>query len=111
MVSLVRAEGIRPEEVRVALGEVKFDDGVTGHAWVELLIDGHWLVLEPSYGPYWDEKDGKLVRRRGLPFSYYASHTYPVVQVWAYYNDVYYFSPVDNWGNTPVSWRNAAPAK
>ena len=105
LVSLIRAEGIRPEEVRVALGEVKFGDGVTPHAWVELLTNGHWVALEPGCGPYWDDKDEKLVSRRGLPFDYYASHTYPVVQVWAYYNDIYYFDPRDSSGNAPASWR------
>ena len=56
MVSLIRAEGISPEEVRVALGEVIFNDIKTGHAWVELLIEGTWVALDPSLGPYWDDK-------------------------------------------------------
>ena len=111
LVSLLRAEGIRPEEVRVALGEVNFGDGETGHAWVELLTDGHWVALEPSYGPYWDDKVGKLVPRQGVPFGYYASHIYPVVQVWAYYNDIYYLDPGDSSGNAPASWHKPAIAK
>ncbi len=111
LVSLIRAEGIRPEEVRVALGEVTFNDVESGHAWVELLTNGQWVALDPSWGPYWDGKDEKLVRRRGIPFDYYASHTYPVLQVWAYYNDTYYLDPRDGSGNVPASWRKAAPAK
>jgi len=111
LVSLIRAEGIRPEEVRVALGEVTFNDVETGHAWVELLTNGHWVALDPSWGPYWDGKAGKLIRRRGIPFDYYASHTYPVLQVWAYYNDIYYLDPRDGSGNAPASWRKADPAK
>ena len=111
LVSLIRAEGIQPEAVRVALGEVRFDDEATGHAWVELLANGHWVALDPSWGPYWDDKAGKLVYRRGRPFNYYASHTYPVLQVWAYYNDVYYLDPRDDSGNAPASWRKTAPAK
>lgn len=104
LVSLIRAEGIRPEEVRVALGEVEFDGREMGHAWVELLTNGHWLVLDPSCGPYWDDKLEKLVHRRGVPFDYYASHTYPVTQVWAYYNDIYYLDLRDNSGSAPASW-------
>ncbi len=105
LVSLIRAEGIRPEEVRVALGEVVFNDVEKGHAWVELLTNGKWVVLDPNWGPYWDDKDEKLVYRRGIPFDYYSSHTYPVLQVWAYYNDIYYLDPRSGAGNAPTWWR------
>ncbi len=111
LVSLLRAEGIRPEEVRVVLGKVKFGDEEGGHAWVELMFNGHWLALEPTSGPYWDDEVRKLVTSRGAPFGYYASHTYPVIQVWAYYNDIYYLDPRDNSGNAPASWRKVALAK
>ncbi len=111
LVSLIRAEGIRPEEVRVALGEVRFNDEVTGHAWVELLTNGDWVALDPSWGSYWDDKAEKLVGRQGHPFNYYASHTYPVLQVWAYFNDIYSWDPRDGSGNAPASWLKATPAK
>lgn len=91
LVSLIRAEGVRPEEVRVALGKVKFDYFETGHAWVELLMNGQWLILDPSWGPYRDDRAEKLVYRESVSFDYYIRHTYPVLQVWTYYNDVYYF--------------------
>lgn len=104
LVSLIRAQGVRPEEVRVALGEAKFNDIKMGHAWVELLTNGLWLSLDPCWGPYWDDKAGNLVRREGVPFEYYASHTYPVLQVWIYYNDIYYMDPRDGSGNAPASW-------
>lgn len=104
LISLIRAEGVQPAEIRVALGEVKFGDVETGHAWVELLTNGHWMALDPSWGPYWDDKAEKLVHRQGVPFDYYASHTYPVIQVWAYYNDAYYLDPRDGSGNAPASW-------
>jgi hypothetical protein len=105
LVSLMRAEGVRPEEVRVALGEVTFNDIKTGHAWVELLTHGLWLSLDPCWGPYWDDKAGKLVRREGVPFDYYSSHTYPVIQVWIYYNDIYYLDPRDSSGDASASWQ------
>jgi transglutaminase-like putative cysteine protease len=104
LASLIRAEGIQPAEIRVALGEAEFGDAATGHAWVELLTDGHWIALDPSWGPYWDDKAAKLIHRQGVPFDYYASHTYPVLQVWAYYNDTYYLNPRDGSGNAPASW-------
>ena len=106
LVSLIRAQGIRPESVRVVLGEVRFDDEVIGHAWVELLINGHWVALDPSSGPYWDDKAERIIRRRGFSFNYYASHTYPVLQVYVYYNDIYYFDLRDGSGNAPASWLN-----
>jgi len=105
LVSLIRALGIPPEEIRVALGVTIFGDVETGHAWVELLNDGEWLTLDPSWGPYWDDQAGKLVHRSEVPFNHYSSHTYPVVQVWSYYNDVYYLGLTDNSGNAPAWWR------
>ena len=111
LVSLIRAKGVRPEEVRVVLGEVAFNNVETGHAWVELLIDGRWLVLDPSWGPYWDGKAGKLIQRRSIPFDYYNRHTYPVLQVWTYYNDVYGLYMRDGSGNAPASWRISALTK
>lgn len=111
LVSLIRAEGIRPEEVRVALGEVLFNDIRIGHAWVELLIKGNWMALDPSSGPYWDSKDAKLIRRQGVPFDHYASHTYPVHQVWAYYSDIYFLDSRDGWGDAPRSWYTITKVK
>ena len=111
LASLIRAEGVPPEEVRVALGQAKFGNAATGHAWVELLTNGHWLALDPSWGPYWDDKAGKLVSRRGVPFDYYASHTYPVVQVWVYYNDIYCLDLRDGSGNAPAWWRQGTPPR
>ena len=111
MASLIRAEGIRPEEVRVALGEVRFGDEATGHARVELLTNGHWVALDPGSGPYWDDKAGKLIKRRGYPFDYHSSNNYPAHQVWAYYNDIYYLDLKADSGNAPASWKVADLAK
>jgi hypothetical protein len=111
LVSLLRAAGIQPEEARVVLGKVKFGDEEGGHAWVELMPNGNWLALEPTTGPYWDDEAGELVSSRGAPFDYYATHNYPVVQVWAYYNDIYYFDPRNGAGNAPDSWHKVTLAK
>jgi transglutaminase-like putative cysteine protease len=104
LVSLIRAEGIQAEDIRVALGTIRYNNEVTGHAWVELFVGGHWMVLDPCSGPYWDDKDGELIQRQGVPFDYFAGHTFPIVQVWAYYNDIYYLDPRDSSGHTPASW-------
>ena len=105
LVSLVRAEGVNPENVRVVLGKVKFGDEEGGHAWVELWHNGRWLALESTSGPYWDDDEGKLVTKGGAPFNYYGNHDYPVIQVWAYYNDIYYLDPRTSSGNAPDSWQ------
>ena|SRR4030067_1192449 len=95
-----------PEEVMVVLGEVNFGVGESGHAWVELLTQGHWLALDPCWGNYWDDKTNRLIYRQGVPFDYYSGHTYPVLQIWAYYNDIYYLDPKIGAGNAPVTWRS-----
>lgn len=105
LVSLIRAEDVPPEAVRIVIGKVTFNNTDKGHAWVELFVDGGWLPLDPMWGPYWDDADGELVERDGMPFDYYADHDYPVLEVWAYYNDIYYLDPESGAGNAPDSWR------
>jgi len=104
LVSLIRAITVDPQNVRVALGEVQLGNGTEGHAWVEVLIDDDWLVLEPTSGPYWDDMAEKLVSREGVSFKYYRNYPYPVTQVWIYFNDVYYFNFKSESGNAPTSW-------
>lgn len=104
LASLIRTSGTSPEEVRVALGKVKFGDVGVGHAWVELVVNGQWLALDPSSGPYWDDQARNVNDRQELPFDYYASRDFPVIQSWVYYNDVYYVDFIDGSGNAPGSW-------
>jgi hypothetical protein len=104
LVSLIRATGVSPDSVRVVLGKVTFNGIKMGHAWVELLAGGRWLALDTCWGPYWDDQAGELVHRDGVPFNYYADHSYPVVKVWVYYNDVYYMDLRNGSGNAPASW-------
>ena len=90
LVSLLRASGVAAEDVRVVLGKVDFDGNIGGHAWVEIKEDGRWMVLEPTSGPYYDDEDELLISRGGMSYEYCKYHPYPVVEVWCYYNDVYF---------------------
>ena len=108
LVSLLRAVGVRAEEVRVVLGEVDFGGTEIGHAWVELFTDNHWLTLDPSSGAYWDDEAGEIVNRPGYSFDYYLNHSYPVIEIWVYFNDIYYQDLRDNSGNAPDSWQEVA---
>lgn len=90
LVSLLRASGVAAEDVRVVLGKVDFDGNIGGHAWVEIKEDGRWMVLEPTSGPYYDDEDELLISRGGMSYDYCKYHPYPVVEVWCYYNDVYF---------------------
>ena len=90
LVSMLRASGVPAEDVRVALGNVNFDGEVGGHAWAEIKVDGRWQVLEATSGPFYDEEGPKLVNRNGFSYDYWKYHEYPVVEVWAYYNDKYF---------------------
>ena len=104
LVSLLRTEGVSPEKVRVVLGKVKFEDGEGGHAWVELWQNEEWLSLDATSGSYWNDDEGKLVKRGGVPFNYYSSHDYPDIEAWSYYNDIYYLDPRTGSGDAPDSW-------
>ena len=90
LVSMLRASGVSADEVRVALGVVNFSGEVGGHAWVEIKEDGKWMVLESTSGPFYDETFNLKLDRKGVAYDYWKYHPYPVVSVWAYYNDEYY---------------------
>lgn len=90
LVSMLRASGVPAEDVRVVLGKVNFSGEAGGHAWVELKEGGKWLVLEATSGPFYDEERAEKVNRNGVSYDYWKHHEYPVVEVWAYYNDRYF---------------------
>ncbi len=90
LVSLLRASGVVAEDVRVGLGKVDFDGSIGGHAWVEIKEDGRWMVLDATCGPYYDGESEEVVSRGGVNYGYWKYHTYPEVEVWCYYNDVYF---------------------
>ncbi len=105
LVSMLRASGVPAEDVRVILGKVNFGGEVGGHAWVELKEDGRWQVLEATSGPFYDEEKGEKVNRNGVSYDYWKYHEYPVVEVWAYYNDKYF---TDEKGEVASGWSEEA---
>jgi hypothetical protein len=91
LASMLRASGVSPRHIRVAMGSVQFhDDSIGGHAWVELRQSGTWIVLDSTVGAFYDDETGELADREGLPVDYWNYHPYPVIEVWAYYNDQYF---------------------
>lgn len=48
LTGLLLAYGYSSEEVTVSMGYVTRNDGLRHHAWVELDINGKWIVLDPS---------------------------------------------------------------
>jgi hypothetical protein len=89
-VSILRAMGVSAEDVRVVIGEVEFDDEIGGHAWVEIWTENGWMPLDVTSGSYYDDDSGTLVTRNAAYYEYWMYHPYPVVEIWAYYNDQYY---------------------
>ncbi|MEM2874816.1 MAG: transglutaminase domain-containing protein [Candidatus Hadarchaeales archaeon] len=104
LVSVIRSMGMPPENVRVAVGKVQFGDRVGGHAWAEIYVYGRWLQLEATSGPYWDDENLCLVERQGISYDYFGMYEYPALEVWAYFNDVYYYNTMTGEGNAPEHW-------
>ena len=105
LVSILEAIGVPKTDVRAVFGEVNFSGEKGGHAWVEIRMDDKWMQLDPTSGPYWDENTNKLVERKGYPYSYFLTHRYPFVEVYAYFNDYYYYTPLTGEGNAPSYWK------
>jgi hypothetical protein len=111
LVSLLIADGWDPEDVRVVLGLVDFQGTSGGHAWVEINENGQWFALEATSGAYYDESTNTLVDATHIPYKYFKYATYPVEEVWYYYNNIYFWDETIEAGNAPVSWRqDSAPA-
>jgi transglutaminase-like putative cysteine protease len=104
LVSLLRAEGVEAKNVRVVLGIVNIEGTEGGHAWVEVYEDNQWLALETTTGPFYDDDSLRLRERRGLPYNFYRTHTYPSVEIWFYYNDIYYMDFIHDKQNAPSHW-------
>lgn len=108
LVSMLRASGIPPEEVRVVLADVDFGI-ISGHAYVEILENGKWLVLEPSSGPFWNQDTNEVINRQSLPYGYFEIVPYPVVKVYYRYNDQFFQDLTQGKGNAPETW-DASPS-
>jgi len=109
LASLLIASGEYNEStVRVAIGQVDFGDASGGHAWVEVYEDGEWFPLDPTDGPYYDEDSSELIPANSSAVDYdeYRDSTYPVVEIWYYYNNEYFIDLGTRSGNAPVSWNN-----
>ncbi|MDQ1275536.1 MAG: hypothetical protein QG610_1110 [Euryarchaeota archaeon] len=109
LASLLIASGEYNEStVRVAVGKVDFGDVSGGHAWVEVYEDGEWFPLDSTDGPYYDDDSSELIPAESSEVNYdkYRDSTYPVVEIWYYYNDEYFIDLGTQLENAPVSWNN-----
>jgi len=104
LVSLLRSLGVPASDVRVVVGLVDVGEEQGGHAWVEIRYNEKWLSLEATSGSYWDSDNGKKISRKGASFNYYAKRKYPSVEVWGYFNDIFYHNPQTGEGNAPGTW-------
>ena len=102
LVSLLIAVGVSPENVRVAVGKVRFGEQEGGHAWAEIYEDNTWMALEATSGPYWD--GSQMVERGGFPYNYYRTNSYPAIEVWAYFNNRYFYNVKTGENNAPSHW-------
>jgi len=108
LASLLIASGEYNESsVRVAIGEVNFGEASGGHAWVEVYEDGAWFPLDATGGPYYDDESSELlsVDVSEIDYEEYRDSSYPVVEVWYYYNNEYFVDLGTQRGDAPISWQ------
>lgn len=107
LASLLIASGEYDEStVRVAVGDVNFGSGTGGHAWVEVYEAGEWISLDATGGPYYDDESSELlaVDASGEEYGYYSSGEYPALEVWYYYNNLYFTEVGEGTGDVPDFW-------
>ncbi len=107
LASILIADGYEPENIRVVLGQVNMDGQSGGHAWVEIYEEG-WFAVDATMGNYYDETIHQLIETPNVPYKYFKFHTYPVEEVWFYYNNEYFLDITTGNGNAPLSWRLSA---
>lgn len=106
LVSALRATGMAAENVRVVTGKVDFGGSIGGHAWVEVFdaSTNSWFELEPTSGNYYDSSSGTYYKSSGLPYTFFKTYRYPVVQIWTYFNDKYFWDNSRQEGNIAENW-------
>lgn len=107
LASLLIASGeYNASSVRVAIGYVNFDGIAGGHAWVEVYEDGEWFPLDATMGPYYDEDEDEVVAgdEDSTDYYHFSTESYPVMQLWYYYNDGYFVDVISHTGNAPDNW-------
>jgi hypothetical protein len=108
LASMLRASGISADNVRVVTGKVNFSGSTGGHVWVEMYDSDKrgWFQLEPSSGDNYNSETKQLIDSDGLPYDYFKSHQYPVIEVWTYFNDKYFWDNNRQQGIRPTTWEN-----
>lgn len=102
LTSAIRIDGLSADNVRTVLGLVNFNGNIGGHAWVEVYQDNQWIPLDATSGPYYN--NGQFVQAQALSYDYFATHEFPVVERWFYYNDQYFTDVAAGTGNAPAHW-------
>jgi len=105
LASVLIADGWSEDDVRVVLGLVDFQGQIGGHAWVEINENGQWFALEATAGAYYDEDTNILTSATQIPYKYFRFATFPVEEVWYYYNNVYFWDEENLVGNAPQQFR------
>ena len=79
------------------------DPMTTFEAVLDLSVGGLPLTAEAG-GPYSGTEGESIALSGSASGGTSPYHTYPVLQVWAYYNDIYYLDSRAGSGNAPASW-------
>ncbi len=110
LASLLLASGVDAKNVRVVLGKVNFDGQIGGHAWVEIYENEQWIPLEATAGAYYYEDTDRVSPAQNISYMYFRYHSYPVVEVWYYYNNIYFRDVTKRagTGNFPENWKKSS---
>lgn len=108
LASLLIAEGYDETNIRVVIGLVDFEGEIGGHAWVQIYENGRWFDIEPTAGATYTSESGLTETSGMIPYTYFKYHTFPSVEIWAYYNNEYFWNELTNAGNAPPSWKEAS---
>jgi hypothetical protein len=99
-VAMARKLGIPAENVRVATGYIEMNGEKYGHAWCQIKENNVWVNVEPTSGNY--VENGVLYTSTPLGLDYFEDKTYPVIEIWSYFNDEYYITNSNS--NAPTDW-------
>ncbi|KKP37214.1 MAG: hypothetical protein UR28_C0032G0008 [Candidatus Peregrinibacteria bacterium GW2011_GWF2_33_10] len=127
--SSIIASGLyKSDEVRIALGNVDFGDGVGGHEWTEVWMNDHWVVVDPVWGDtcydngkcyIYDQNDANhdgFSDKDLIPYDYfnYVPYNDYIVNYWGVANNQHYCTydtDTKIWScdsSAPSSWKQSA---
>ena len=98
--SIVLARILKANNCKVRIGQMKVNEKFGGHILVETEINGHWVIVDPTYNLFFKNSNGKLISFNEVSKNWelYKQQVPPTYNPQYNYQDIRY----TNWEKVPI---------